>query len=458
MTAVMRAATRPQGSRVLRAAVVRAGKLVEERIVPRGDHLTIGPTERSTFVVTAPQLTGTTRLLEWSGAGYRLNSAPGVTGRVATDAGVVDVTPGSGQIALGESARGKVVVGDTVVLFHFVDPPVRPPHAQLPIAVRQGVLDDLDWGTTFIAAFSFLIHFGALGTVYSDWADGVVDDDVRVAQMVQIIRELPPPPPVEARKEDTATDASAKVADAAPVKAAPASAGRSTGPSRGAGTPSAPGRLGEAAARDIARALESSDAAIVLAIGATNGSATGRVLENGQLPMGMLNNLAASAGGVGQGNVAGLNLGGGAGGVVRPGAVSRGGLPGGDGHADANAGDVGRQAEVKKPVGGQARASLESTSGGTILDAPRVVGGMQGGLRRCYKRALDEDPTARGSLRVVATVGSNGEVRSAQPSGGGGLPSSMMSCVQRVVQSAQFTLAEGSSGATVVIPMGFIPQ
>ena len=36
MTAVRRAAARPAGSRVMRAAVVRAGKLVEERLLPRG--------------------------------------------------------------------------------------------------------------------------------------------------------------------------------------------------------------------------------------------------------------------------------------------------------------------------------------------------------------------------------------------------------------------------------------
>ena len=400
----------------------------------------------------------TRRLLEWSGAGYRLNTAPGMTGRVATDAGVVELTAASGPVALGESARGKVVVGDTMVLFHFVEAPVRPPHAQLPIAVRQGMFGDLDWKTTFIAAFSFLFHFGALGAVYSDWSDAILDDDVRVAQTVQILKELPPPPLVEVRKDEAPADGATKVADTAPTKTTTA-AGRNTGPSRGAGNPSPGpgGRVSEAAARDIARALEGSDAAMVLAIGATHGSATGRVLENGQLPMGILDGVAASAGGVGQGNVAGLNLGGNTGGVVRPGAVSRGGLPGGDVHADARAGDLGKQVEVKKPVGGLASASVSSMSGGTITDASRVVGGMQAGLRRCYKRALDEDPTARGSLRVVAQIGPNGEVRSAQVSGSGGMPSSMTSCVQRVVQSAQFTLSEGG-GATLVIPMGFIPQ
>jgi hypothetical protein len=282
---------------------------------------------------------------------------------------------------------------------------------------------------------------------------------VRVAQMVQILTGLPAPPPIEVRQDETPADRAdraAKVTDAAPARAA--AAGRSTGPARGAGSPSGGGRVSETVARDIARALEAGDAAIVLAIGATNGSATGRVLENGQMPMNILDDVAASAGGVGRGNVAGLNLGGGAGGVVHPGAMSRGGLPGGDGRADARADEVGHQVAVRKPVGGQASASVQSTSGGTILDAPRVVGSMQAGLRRCYKRALDEDPTARGSLRAVAQIGSNGEVRSAQVSGSGGLPSSMTSCVQRVVQSAQFTLAEGSGGATVVIPMGFLPQ
>ena len=69
---------------------------------------------------------------------------------------------------------------------------------------------------------------------------------------------------------------------------------------------------------------------------------------------------------------------------------------------------------------------------------------------------LDEDPNMRGSVRVTATIAPNGEVRGVSPAASG-LSSTMVACVTRVVRGAQFSAPEGG-GATLVIPMTFIPQ
>jgi outer membrane biosynthesis protein TonB len=63
----------------------------------------------------------------------------------------------------------------------------------------------------------------------------------------------------------------------------------------------------------------------------------------------------------------------------------------------------------------------------------------------------------KGSVRVTAKIGPNGEVLSATPSGGGGLSGTVISCVVARVQSAQFSPPEGG-GATVVIPVTFVSQ
>jgi hypothetical protein len=63
----------------------------------------------------------------------------------------------------------------------------------------------------------------------------------------------------------------------------------------------------------------------------------------------------------------------------------------------------------------------------------------------------------KGSVRVTARIGPNGEVLSASASGGGGLSGSVVSCVQARVASAQFAPPEGG-GATVVIPVTFVSQ
>jgi TonB family protein len=458
MTAVMRAVARPAGARVLRAALVRGGKVVDERILPQGAHLTVGPSEHATFVITGPKLRNTVRLIESADGGYRLLAAPGATGRVARGAQIVDLDSlgAEGSLPLGDDARGKVAIGDSVVLFHFVDPPVAPPRAQLPLAVQKGVFDGLDWKTTFIAAFSFLFHFGAAGAVYSDWADGVVDDDVRVAHWIEIIKEITPPP-IETAKpidDDKATTVSTKDVAVAQPKT---SVGRSTGPA--AGGASGGGRMSESKAKDLARQLDEIDGAMVTAIGARSNGAVARVLETGgDLPIGMIDDLARSAGGNRPGdNNNGLKLNGDGGGAIKPGLAKGGcGLTGcADTRADKQAGDSGKAAEVKKPVGNTSVQPPE-VNGGRVSDAARVVAGMRGQFRACYKHGMDEDPNMRGSVRVTASIAPNGDVRSVQTAGSG-LSSAMISCVTRVVRGAQFSPPEGG-GATLVIPISFYPQ
>jgi hypothetical protein len=81
---------------------------------------------------------------------------------------------------------------------------------------------------------------------------------------------------------------------------------------------------------------------------------------------------------------------------------------------------------------------------------------MAAGFRRCYNKGLQEDPNMKGSVRITAKIGPNGEVLSASPSGSG-LSGSVVSCVAARVSSAQFAPPEGG-GATVVIPVTFVSQ
>jgi hypothetical protein len=53
MTAVMRAVPRATGDRVLRIGLVVAGCILEERVIPQRTSVTVGPSERSMFVVDA---------------------------------------------------------------------------------------------------------------------------------------------------------------------------------------------------------------------------------------------------------------------------------------------------------------------------------------------------------------------------------------------------------------------
>ncbi|HEY6460411.1 MAG TPA: energy transducer TonB, partial [Polyangiaceae bacterium] len=231
MTAVMRAMQQQSGPKVLRIGLVASGRILEERIVKQRTSVTVGPSEKSMFVVQAnvpPQF----KLFELIGSDYYLNFLDGMTGRVALASGITDLVGLKGQakrvgpayqIRLTDEARGKVVIGDTTFLFQFVAPPPIQPKPQLPLSVKGGLTSQIDWSLTIIAAFSFLVHFGLVGAMYSDWMDPVVNDDLTAGLLDMVQRTVPPP--VETAEESSANASSTSTAPAptAPKKqAAPA--------------------------------------------------------------------------------------------------------------------------------------------------------------------------------------------------------------------------------------------
>lgn len=458
LTAVMRAEARKAAPRALRVGLVHRGKVIDERVVAPGEHLTIGPNERATFVVAEPGIPPEFRLFDSGPEGYRLHVAPRMTGRIAADAEAVDIAalrekaPSSASgdaraIPLTAGARGRVCIGEHIVLFQFVPVALPLGKPQLPASLKPG-LGEVDWRTSIVAAFSFLFHFGAVGSVYSDWLDPVVDDEVQAAQLIESMRELPPPPPVERPKDEPAST-STPAASAAPKPAGPSGGRVATAGPAGGGA----GR-GDARAHQISSQLAALEMQMLTGLSSSAGSATNAVLGPGNdLPLGMLDKAAASSSGVGQGNMAGLDLGGSPGAPLRPGTTSRSAIPG-----DTSMGPVtaGSAAPVRAPRGDVSVAAPPNI--GPVPDAGRVVAGMTAGFRRCYNLGLSrEDPTMKGTVRVTARIGPNGEVLSATASGGGTLSPTVIGCIRSRVASAQFSPPEGG-GAALVIPVSLIPQ
>src|SRR5271156_5256674 len=213
MTAVMRAIQQTSGPKVLRIGVVAAGRILEERIVKQRTSVTVGPSERSMFVVPVnvpPQF----KLFELVGADYYLNFLDGMTGRVALASGITDLVALKGQakrvgpayqVRLTDEARGKIVVGETTFLFQFVAPPPVQPRPQLPLSVKGGLASQIDWNLTIIAAFSFMLHFALIGAMYSDWMDPVVSDDLSAA-LVHMV-QTPEPPPIDTAEPTASSSA-----------------------------------------------------------------------------------------------------------------------------------------------------------------------------------------------------------------------------------------------------------
>lgn len=454
MTAVMRAVAANAGPKVLRIGVVQSGRVAEERIIKQRTHVTVGASEKNMFVVSTQNLPATFRLFELVGNDYHVNFMDGMTGRIALPTGISDLNmlkgqakrnaQGAYQVRLTEDSRGKVVVGDTTFLFQFVAPPPIQPKPQLPVAVLRGA-SSIDWNTTIIAALSFLCHFMALGSIYSDWLDPVVDDEVSVAGLIDSLKNLPPPPPVEEKPADK-PDETAKPDKAQEAQKPAAAAAPAAGPKG----PSAPMSAKETAA--LSNELDKIDMAVLAFAG--TGPATAGVLKSGEVPTGSLDQAAASAAAVGAGG-GDLNLKGG-GGAIRPGAAG-GGLAGiGSTGRGSGTEGTGSGAKVEGPKG-NASVGGAAVSGGTVSNAARVVAGMRAGFRNCYQRGLAENPDAAGGIRLTIRVGAGGEVAGVTPSQSGNLPASVVSCVVARAQAAQFDPPEGGS-AVIAVPVTFVKQ
>lgn len=318
-----------------------------------------------------------------------------------------------------------------------------PPHASV------------DWGTTTIAACSFLFHFGGLCALYSDWTDPPFDDDIVVRSLVEAARELPTLPEVEESPEPAS--APKPETAAAAVNGAPRSTGEKGALPRSG--PTGAGRSPTPSATELSAELGRLDAAMLAAL-RTSGPSTDRVLSTSVVPFQDLDVASGRA-------VAtrfGLDLEGGSriGGYARADGLADLGNRSGSMIPDSR----GHAAPTKAMLPGPSLCS--ETKGklcGTepvqsdVPDAPKVIASLQGQFRRCYQKGLDgEDATMAGSVRVTAKIGPNGEVVSTSTAIGGTVSSTVAACIASRVAGAQFSPPRNGQGAVLLVPVALKSQ
>ncbi|WP_394848216.1 AgmX/PglI C-terminal domain-containing protein [Pendulispora brunnea] len=414
MTAAMRAVSAPKGPKVLRIGVVRQGRILEERILSIG---AIRPFERV-------------------GAHYYLKLEDVADARIAFGADIRDMAAlrelagDKHRLRLPDDARGRVVLDGVTLLFQFVLRPPPQPRPQLPLSVQGGILRQIDWDLTILAAFSFLIHFGLVGALCSDWMDPVIDESV-VVRLVDPAPNLPQP------------------MTEVPVEPTPIVPNESPAPATGA-KPTKSGRGAPVHHDDGVSIAEQARAMQIGILGAFDtGPAVKDALNGRELPPVDLSQAAKSEAGV-TGNelhVAGNS-------VVHPGASRTDLASIGNRHGGERDG-AGHAAEPRGPSP-DIRIDPPSWSA-PVADAERVVSSLRPRFRVCYQRGLNTDPEMAGAVTIVAKVAPNGEVLEADPSGATGLSPDVIACIQRVVRNAQFA-APGGTGSAVRIPVKFVRQ
>jgi hypothetical protein len=445
MTAVMRAIgprESAKGPKLLRIGLVQGGRVIEDRIVKDRGTVTVGASEAATFVIAAPSLRPLVKLFERSGDGYVLHVTRGMTGRVALESGVTDLaTTHEPRLFLTPEARGKVSLGDSTFLFQFVAPPLPASRPQLPLAVKGGLASQIDWNLTIIAAFSFLVHFGVIGSMYSDWMDPILDTGASANGVVDLMSHLPTVPlETPVLPPDTAPSTSAQPA---PTPVA------TTGPRPVDHPAPAPRPMTPTDVAALSAAAEAIGVSTLTVLGSQQ-SATARALGISEIPPVDLGKPAASIAGVEQASGNGIHFGPGAT-TVRPGesqslaavAFTRGG-PGRSGQETDTAGPSGIVTATPLPAG----------PGGDI-GAPRVVAGLRAGFRSCYNQGLGVNPQMSGKVTLVAHVGPNGEVASTESADNAGLSPAVVQCLLKKLGTAEFDKGHGMT--TVKIPAGFLP-
>lgn len=460
MTAAMRAhAPHADAPRALRVGVLRGTRMTDERVLRAREPVSLGATERSTFTVADAALPQHLELFSVEGGRYVLRAPDAMRGRVALGDRVFDVdqlpdatrTEAGLSVALPETARGRLQLGDVTVLFQFVTPPPDAPRPQLPASLRARLGQSLDW--TYNGCLAFFAAAAITSAAYAELVyDPVVDVDL--ASDARLVRLLTMPAPDATEPTDTpdATEPTDTAAAAAAPSRAPSStrpATRSPTPSRDPGPDRADGRI--AAAERAADAMTRA-ATRALANSADFDALTASVTDRGDSARDMLHQ-----GGLMQNterDLAGLQ-------GVRPGgtAVQRQALAAagpngartlGEPSTVRPAGDAVRTGEVTRER--LVAPAIEVGSSDVLredgdIDAgavARLVRGQLGGIRSCYERALRNHPTLSGRLDARFTIGTTGRITTIASHGLSEAPE-VSTCVNTRLRGLVFPSPEGGA-------------
>lgn len=159
-----------QRSKVLRIGVIQAGKIIEERLIRDRQAVWVGSDLSNTVVLTAEGVPNRFKLLEPKGTDWQLAFSAEMTGRVSVedaaadldsfkDQGVTQEMGGRHLLRLNPASKGRVSLGDVVVLFQFVNPPPDPVQTVLPRALRGTWFRRLDWAFSSVLAVVFCAFF-----------------------------------------------------------------------------------------------------------------------------------------------------------------------------------------------------------------------------------------------------------------------------------------------------------
>ncbi len=439
-----------QQEKVLRIGVIQGGKIVEERVLPARQPVTLGTAARNTVVVPAAKLPESVTVFTFHGDRYVLHFEADAEGRVQGPQGTAElgalVSQGLAKqagrtcsVPVNDDQRGTLVVGEVTLLWQFVAPPAEVPKPALPKEAKGAHFKSMDRLFVIVLAVSFLLHSG----FYVALANTPLPKEVSLEEIpdryakVLIPERMPKPPQkVEEKKAEVA----------APKKEEKVE-------EKKAETPEQQAQKKAARQAAVAKAVQSKGLLKVLgALGP--GAASGAVADvfGAGGGMGDVASALSGAGGVAVATdpgAGGGRKGGGEGGTASIGslATSGGGKVG-----------LGAKAEVSVKVSGSVAAE-EAEVDSSDIDQGKLgafVRARMGLIKACYENALKRNPSLKGKISIRFTIletGGLSDISTAQNSLGS---AEVASCIMNTMRTWR-TQFRPSGPVTVEYPFVFQP-
>jgi len=448
---------RPQGRshvpepKILRIGIIHNGRIVEERLIPHGQAVTVGESQKSTIVVSGVNLPNKRfELFVEKGGRYSLNFTQAMHGKVALGDQIKTLAAlASGSqakkrgnhhaLGLNDRNRGKVYVGDHTILFQFVTPPPQPMRARAS-DFRAFRWDEVDWVFLAILLLSALLHTAAVVWIESQPPPKQMRLEDFPDRFVRLLLQEDPPEVEEVVSEDAIVDESltTDAEEAAPEEAPPEEA-------PGEGAEEDPGGADEEpaeSAEDRRERLEDevSSKGLLAIIGTTGASSSSDGVADLLSDASALSDdvgsaLARSSGvAIGRRDSDQSGLRGGGGGDEAAGIGDLGAAKGGSGGSVTKA-----KTEVKGKVG---------SGTADIIGSPEEAGSIKktmnryaGRVKQCYERELKGDPDLKGKVVVSFTIATSGSVSGVGIEDNTTGNSTLGDCIKREIARIRFTPA-----------------
>lgn len=450
MTRAMSAVRKDTRPRVLRVGLVQGGRIVEERTLKTNEPLRVGSSEKNELLIDSATLGATYRLVEAQDGGYMLHVPEGLTGRVSDGDNVRELEGEACELVLSHRSRGRLQIGDVVILFQFVPEVVQGERAQLPVAVRGGFGRSIDWVFTSFVLASYMGFFGLV--IYLENADWELEAPYLVPEIAARLVFNEPAPPMEQPQPDDITPDDAVPEDAVAEVVEPTrQRERADSEPRQTSAPSSADTI----ARNISireMALASAEHLLLGTLQNGGDSALANLIDDGA-PTQNADDVLATVTGVNTATRRSDTLRDREGGPDGSGTGMDIGLITGRETEQVRTGPI----EETSPRGFTTTRPPIADSGTGDIDmnlVARTVRRRMSAIRNCYERELHTNPTLAGRVLIEFTVQQSGSVTGSHAIENRTGSPRLASCLSRVLGGLRIN--PGPRGGSVTIQYPFI--